>query len=679
MKILSISMLCICMTQSVTAFVADVTSSSPSWFETVDGDQIVQSGGTASSARIEMGGHQTVNSGGTAWGATIDNGGKQTVLNGGNVRGLIIINSGGTQDIANGTAMGNSAGTEIILRGGTQIIRGGSVTGLINMTSGTQYIMGNATFHSGMTVQNGDQIISDTASVAGVTVGSGGCQIINDSANVSGTEVMNGGRQIFKSANATLSGSHYIRTGGELIFEANANIVSGGFITLAGGKLSLDGTHNNMNFININVSGGVFGHRSDGIIGVRLNPGNGGLDSDFYTFKAIEGRFNIKLSYASDDISAFNTLGNIPIIKIEDYGSSWSHAFDVFFSDDIDIGLYNWKMLTDSNGLTSVINTWEPSTMVMNTTNHAHSVQTTVRSLSNSMHKRVGELQWLEQTSTASSGERTTNAVWMRGLFTHQSANNSNATGNMVGAEAGYDVKLLNTNRNKIYLGLMGHAASNIFEFKSANSNKDTGDVTSYGTGLYAIWLGSDGWFADAAVRQHFISQDATMHAMGISGTTTFDTSHTATSVNIDIGKQFVFNMGNKDTWFLTPHLQFNAAQISGSDFTMSNGMTGQIEDMMNANIGLMLMGGPRWKMRDGSDMQLYAKGGYIADFSDDPSTMVSGMNLQREFGVGNIEIGGGLNYRSADKRITTHIDIQQRFGDGFIELSGIVGLRYGF
>jgi len=672
-------MIVTCTVQQVKAFNPNVTCNTggcSSWFETVDSLQTVNSGGTAWSATINNGGIQTVNSGGTANGITINNGGSQIVSNGGNIRGLIIINSGGTQDIANGASLsGAGSPTSIVLNGGTQIIRGGSISSnnLIEMNSGTQYIMGDTSF-AGMAMRNGDQIINDTASVAGVTVGSGGRQIINDFASVGANTVLNGGKMIFKSGNPTLTGSsNYIRTGGEMIFETDTNINAS--ITLDGGKISLGGTHNDQSFV-----GATFrDHEYNGILGVRLNPGTGGFDSDFYTFRNIGGRFDIEFSLSGNDISAFNTLSNIPIIQIVDYGSSWSAGFRGFFSDGVDVGLYNWKMSTDSNGLTSITNTWNPSTMAQNTTNHAHSVQSTVRSLSNSMHKRVGELQWLEQAGMASSGERTNNSAWARVLFTNQSANNDNATGTMVGLEGGYDFKVLNTTKNKIYLGLMGHAAGNRFEFNSANSNKDTGDVTSYGAGLYAIWLGADGWFADTSIRQHFISQDATMHAMGISGTTTFDTTHTATSVNIDIGKQFVFGMGTKESWFLTPHVQFNAAYILGSDFTMSNGMTGQIEDMMNANVGIMMMGGPRWKMKDGADVQVYAKGGYIADFSDNPSTSVMGMNLQREFGRGNIEVGGGLNYRSRDKRISTHIDIQQRFGDGFRELSGIVGLRYGF
>ena len=663
MKRIFFIILSFCMSRELMAFTDDVVNGMDIFDEVIiNGKQTVHVGGIAYDTIIANGGIQDVS--GIAYDTIINNGGIQNVLSGGSIRGTTTINAGGIQDIANANAMGSSTlGTRITLMGGTQYIRGGDVRGFITMISGTQYIMGS-TWFAGMTVQNGDQIISDTASVGSITIGKGARQIIHDFASVGNNTVQNGGKMIFKSGNPTLSGSNnLIEPGGELIFETNTS-VQGAFIVLEGGILSLGGSHHMMDFRNSTIRG------ANGIINMRLNPGESGKNSDFYFFKNIYGSFDIRFSYLNEHIDALNSLSQIAVIQNDGDG----YALRRLFRDGVDVGLYNWKMWTDSNGLTSIENTWNPSTMVANTTNHAHSVQSTVRSLSNSMHKRVGELQWLEQAGTASSGERTNNSVWARMLFTNQSANNDNATGNMFGVEAGYDVKLVNTKQNKIYLGLIGHAASNNFVFNAVDSNKDKGEVSAYGAGLYAIWLGTDGWFADAAVRQHFISQDATMYAMGITGTTTFDTTHMASSVNIDIGRQF-----GQESWFLTPHVQFNAAYILGSDFTMSNGMTGQIEDMMNANIGAMIMGGPRWKMKDGADLQLYVKGGYIADFSDNPSTSVMGMNLQREFGVGNYEIGGGLNYRSRDKRISTHIDIQQRFGDGFSELSGIVGLRYGF
>jgi len=284
-------------------------------------------------------------------------------------------------------------------------------------------------------------------------------------------------------------------------------------------------------------------------------------------------------------------------------------------------------------------------------------------------------LQWLEGDGRASSGEHTGNGVWARGIHRSSEADDGDAIGSITGAEVGYDFKILNSHRNKIYLGFMGYIASGDFEF----GGQDSSNLNAFGVGVYGIWLGQNGWFADAAVRQHFISQDVAVQGAGISGATTFDSSHTATSINIDFGRQFVFGQGNRVSWFLTPHAQFSAAQIGGSDFAMSNGLNGQIEDMMNAELAFVLRGGPRWTMQSGAKIQLYAKGGYIEDFSDDAAMRFDGANFQRNLGVANYEFGGGLNFRSADKRTTAHLDVQQRIGEGFSELSGVLGIRRGF
>ncbi|MDR3208256.1 MAG: autotransporter outer membrane beta-barrel domain-containing protein [Rickettsiales bacterium] len=656
---------------------ANIGSSSAYFAVNSGGVMNVNAGAVANFMKITGG---TQNVAGSASNTTI-NGGIQKVAVGGLVKGATTVNSGGVQEILDGAGIGTDTGDLITISGGTQRI-GASGTAAtvtaagaakIKMSYGSQVVENGAV--EGMAIaglsasQTGVQTVSASGSASSTSVGAFGVQ--NVWGSVSNTVVGAGGVLRFMSATAVFGGANNrIDSGGAVLFDAASISGSGATLTLGGGRMALNG---------VSAFDANFAVRGNGIIDLTLRSGNNGADSDLYEFGDIDGTFSINLLYSIWDAAALNSLDSIDIVR-NNSADKTAATFSAL-NNGIDVGLYNWDVVTDGmTGITTAVKTERASTLLSNTLNHAHSIKSVVEKLSNSMHKRVGELQWLDGSMTASSGGASKSGIWARGIFKSSAMEaGGKADMNLRGAEFGYDFKAKNSGFNKIFIGFMGYAASGSAEFKTANPDSDTSDIGAFGAGLYGIWLGAGGWFADAALRAHFISQDVTAYAAGSPVAIKFDSSHTAASVNLDFGREFVFGAAHRLAWFLTPHMQFNGAYISGADFEVSAGQAGKIDASFNMQASLGAITGPRWTLGGGGKLQLYAKAGYVADLSDDTAVNFSGLNVSDKFRVGGIEFGGGLNYRAAGKRLSAYLDAMSRIGDDYDEFGGIVGMRYEF
>ncbi|MCL2017520.1 MAG: AIDA repeat-containing protein [Alphaproteobacteria bacterium] len=683
-----------------------------------NGLQVVHLEGTANNSIVGTGGVMDVF--GTAGNASI-NGGTQNFKAGSIISGTTTtIGNNGIQNIETGADIGSVAAYATINTGGIQNVIGtanymvlnGGIQNVSGTAANTTVKSGIQNFHAGSAISGTGTIVHDGgiqniesgadigSDIAHATIGmggiqnvfgiannmiidTGGTQFVNAGAFARNTIVKNYGTQIFRD-NSTIGGTgNFFNNGGRVVFES-ASIGGGGGInadaetvlTFNNGRLAVNNVIGQQTHFHDTVAIRTSLNRT-GVIELRLtNDGN-----DFYIFDNIIGRFNLAFMHSGLDFDLFNDMDSYDIIQ----NNSIDTSLAVFKSlgNGVDIGQHNWDVVTDyDTGITSMVKTNRASTLINNTVNFVHSVRSVVEKLSNSMHKRVGELQWLENDGKSSSGAQADKGIWARGIYKKSElSEKSGANVGVYGAEFGYDFKLKNSDSNKIFLGVLGYMASGDAEFSTANINNDKADLTAYGIGLYGIWLGADGWFADLALRQHFISQDITAYAAGFSDAVTYDSRNLSTSLNLNFGREFVFSGKDTMSWFLTPHAQINGAYISGKQFTMSNGVTGEFKDSFNQQIGIHAMGGPRWNMARGAKLQLYAKAGYITDLSDDSSVEFDAVKspIERKFNAGGTEFGGGLNYRSPNKRFMLYIDAATRIGDQYNEISGTTGIRYEF
>jgi outer membrane autotransporter protein len=225
--------------------------------------------------------------------------------------------------------------------------------------------------------------------------------------------------------------------------------------------------------------------------------------------------------------------------------------------------------------------------------------------------------------------------------------------------------------------GVLGYAAMGKSELVTGNPVNDTSDMMAVGAGVYGIWLGRGGWFADIVARQHYITQDITAFA-NPSQDFEFETSHLATSASFSLGRQMLFNIDEKFTWFVTPYINASGAFIMGDSFVM-NGYDARMDNTFSGQAGGYVMVGPRWRGGRGQKVQLYMKTGYTQDIYNAAAVNFDEDRLEEQFDVSGLEIGAGFNYRSTAKQLFIYAEALQRIGFQYRELTGIAGLRYEF
>ena len=635
------------------------------------GVQNIAVGATSNNAAILVGGLQNVD--GLATNATIAVGGAQVVN--GTATGTTI--AGGEQFV-------HGSASNTIIQSGEQFVYG-TTTNTI-MHGGEQYVRSGGTA-TGTTISNGEQIVRGQAT--DTIIESGGLQRLHDMVTIAGQ-------------------SNYVRSGGVMLVETgNINRSLDARVNFEGGMLRLGGNGITGNFTQAGAGAGNLAIRGNGIIDFWISSGA----SDFFYFDNIVGNFGTNFRFSTTDIDNLNILGSIDIIQ-NNAAAAGVDASMVNFTGGVDIGNFNWEVRTVIGddpmdlstygiGFTSLVRTDRVSSLQSNTLRHTFAVNNMVNRMNSSMQHRVGELQWLGNDPTilfgdvnlfnqfgtqhafanprdqVTTGGDYDNGFWVRG-FTGNTAMD-NLRQNVHGMEFGYDRRIVNTENNKILIGILGYAAMAQNELATGHFMNDSSDMTAFGVGVYGIWLGRGGWFADTSVRQHFIQQDVVAYAAGQMDTITFGTAHTASSMNLSFGRQMLYNTTDKFTWFFTPYASVSGAYIMGDAFTMSNGAEGRMNDNFTGQAGAYLMAGPRWRGGRNQKTQLYVRTGYTQDLHNQASVNFNGQHLQEYFDTSGFEIGGGFNYRDPEKRVMIYIEAVERMGRQFREFSGTAGLRYEF
>ena len=297
------------------------------------------------------------------------------------------------------------------------------------------------------------------------------------------------------------------------------------------------------------------------------------------------------------------------------------------------------------------------SAAVLQKVNHgAVAVTHTVKKLTGSMHKRVGELQWGLKDTEQRPGLN--NAFWTRNVY----RNFDIGDGSMVlsGIEFGYDRVVSSSNNYKLYIGGLGYVSGGNSEMKD---NKL--DIGGYGLGAYIMLLGKSGWFGDLVFRQHFIDMDSLSEK----------NNYTASTLDIEVGKDFVFG-GDTDklNWFIKPSISgtFIAIQDAKIDSFEIKGST-------SAMGAMSVMTGSRWKLENGGKSQIYGKVGYLLDAADDVDVMVSGVSTKQDVATNTLEIGGGFNYSGIGDSTNIYLEALYITGSEYSEVSGNFGFRYAF
>ena len=378
----------------------------------------------------------------------------------------------------------------------------------------------------------------------------------------------------------------------------------------------------------------------------------------------ISGQINLVVASLSDlDI-------NDNIIWFADISSNDMYLFNLYSVSGIDyeLGLYfdsddnKYGLVKKENSNIPKLHPTLPAQVAQTANYLSRTVVHTVKKLTNSMQRRVGELQWslhnLEQESNSDDKSNLNDALWVRNIYKNFDTNHTSV--GLSGMEFGYDRIVSSTDNYKWYIGGLGYISGGDSKFNSIVT-----DIDGYGLGAYVMLLEKSGWFSDLVFRQHFIN----IENAGI------ESDYTASSFNLEIGKEFIFD-DNADEikWFVKPSLEGTYIIISGTNMGDY-----KIKDSTTQTLSLSVLGGPRWNFEDSRKFQIYGKIGYNIDNSDAPDVIVDGIQATQDIATNTMETGIGIDFCGTDKSTNIYFEASYIFGSDYSETSGNLGLRYTF
>lgn len=296
--------------------------------------------------------------------------------------------------------------------------------------------------------------------------------------------------------------------------------------------------------------------------------------------------------------------------------------------------------------------------------NAAIASQTAVATLWNSqmsaLVKRLGELRIGKDEG----------GVWARaigGRF-NVSENSSRAfTQNNTGIEVGAD-KAIPLASGKVYVGGMVGTARSDLSFGEGAS----GVIDSKMIGAYATYLNDNGIYLDSVLKYSHFDTDIKMPTnLGDAVKGSYG-SH-GLGVDIEVGKHIAL----KDGWFVEPQLEIIATRTQGSQYTASNGLRvdAQNIDSLQSRVGSLF--GRNIELGSGMKVQPYIKASYINEHAGDSHVNVNDNRFKTELPGDRVELGfGGIIQVSEKSKIS--MDAEYAKGSDIEQPWGVtVGYRY--
>lgn len=208
------------------------------------------------------------------------------------------------------------------------------------------------------------------------------------------------------------------------------------------------------------------------------------------------------------------------------------------------------------------------------------------------------------------------------------------------------------------------------FSYTDSSSTMNNGgaDGDMYGFALYGSWLNDDGQFVDLIAKYSRISTDFSAGAMAGG----YDNN--AYSLSAEYGWHINLN----DMSFVEPQIEMTYGQVVGDDFTASNAVHVEQEDMESLIGRVGLRAGLYFPEKKGT---IYARASVLHDFKGDSAFTASkgdlSSSLTEDLGGTWYEFGVGANFNLTPSTYT-YVDLEKTTGGEVQEVwRWNIGLRH--
>lgn len=289
------------------------------------------------------------------------------------------------------------------------------------------------------------------------------------------------------------------------------------------------------------------------------------------------------------------------------------------------------------------------------------------------LRKRLGEVRYGTQTG-----------LWVRGFADKSRLDGFAGAGftqNLVGGSIGYDWLASSGDDSQWILGM---------QIRSGHADQDVtgrwggyGDLTSVGGGLYSTWLHADGWYLDTVATLDWYEHE--IRTGMTDGTRVHDDrSSWGVGLSLEGGRRFDFAFSNNglDSWFVEPQLELSWFFVNGGDFTASNGMSVEQDNMhsLTGRAGVVL--GRKFALEGGNGsryVQPYVKAGVNHEFLGEQKARFNGESFTSDLDGTRVYYGLGVDWQAADD-LRLYMQAEREHGEHFTrEYNVSAGLKFSF
>ena len=253
----------------------------------------------------------------------------------------------------------------------------------------------------------------------------------------------------------------------------------------------------------------------------------------------------------------------------------------------------------------------------------------------NHMVRRLGDLR-LENDDAQ-------NGIWAR-VYTGSnrvkaSTYNRKFDQDYTGMQIGYDRKIKASNGH-FYLG-------GLFDYQTSDSTyfRGSGEVDSYGLGLYGSWISDKGHHLDLVLRSAKINNDYSFQDIN---NNKFSGDYDLMSYGASL--EYGYRKDLKKNFFVEPQAQLNLGYMENGNHTLSNGLDIHQDSIMTGTGRLGILLGKEFG-KDAKKGNVYFQTSLIQDFSETPSMYAS--NKGQRVKIDSIDTKGtsfefalGTNYK---------------------------------
>ncbi len=287
------------------------------------------------------------------------------------------------------------------------------------------------------------------------------------------------------------------------------------------------------------------------------------------------------------------------------------------------------------------------------------------------LRKRLGEVRYGTQTG-----------LWVRGFADKTRLDGFAGAGftqNLVGGSIGYDWLASAGDDAQWILGMQirsGHADQDV-----TGRHGGYGDLSSVGGGLYATWVHADGWYVDAVATMDWYEHE--IRTAMTDGTRVHDDrSSWGAGLSIEGGRRFDFAANDSGSWFVEPQLELSWFYVDGGNFTASNGMAVDQDNMhsLTGRAGAVL--GRKFVLDGGNGtryVQPYVKAGLVQEFLGEQKARFNGESFTSDLDGTRVYYGLGVDWQAADN-MRLYLQAEREEGEHFTrEYNVSAGLKFSF